>query len=175
MINVKVDTTEIEQLISEIKGFDPLDDEMVIDAICKRGVEILMTIAYRTEYKFSFGEDIVKSFKYEVLNNRTGYLINDNPHMAFVEFGTGVVGQGTSQADTNALGWVYNTKENGWWYPVASKPPEGQPSWFNNGKWYAWTRGQEAKNIFYNATLQLKSEIPSIIARVLQEKNGRNK
>ena len=173
MINLKlkVNTSELENLINELRNYNPFEDNRVIEALCKRGVELLKDEASNANFKFSSGADIINGMKYEIISNHQGVIYNDNPKMAFIEFGTGVVGKNSKQNPlASSLGWVYDQNQHGdagWWYPVASQPPKGQPSWYNNGQWYAWTRGQEAKNIFYNALERLKREIPDIIKKVL--------
>ena len=170
-LNVKVNTNELEQLITKLENYNPLSDNRVIKALCLRGVELLKDEASKANYKFSSGTDIVNGMKFEIISNSKGVVYNDNPKMAFIEFGTGVVGKNSKQNPlADQVGWVYDTNQHGdagWWYPVASQPPKGQPSWYHNCQWYAWTRGQEAKNIFYNALERLKLEVPDIIKKVL--------
>lgn len=175
MINLllKVDTSELDYFISELSNYNPLQDDRVIKALCQRGVELLKVEASNADFKFSSGQDIVSGMEYEIVSNNQGVVYNNNPKMAFIEFGTGVVGKNSGQNPlAQSVGWVYDQNEHGdagWWYPVASQPPKGQPSWYNDGQWYAWTRGQEAKNIFYNALVRLQQEIPDIVQKALKQ------
>ena len=178
MINLllRVNTSELDYLISELSNYNPLEDDRVIKALCQRGVELLKDEAANASYKFSPGDDIVSGMEFEIESNNRGVVYNRNPKMAFIEFGTGVVGRNSNQNPlAESIGWVYdqnNHGEAGWWYPVKGKPPDGQPSWYKDGQWYAWTRGQEAKNIFYNALVRLQQEIPDIVRKALNTVEG---
>lgn len=173
-----VDTSELDYFITVLEGYDMfLDDDKIITALVKRGVELLKDEASKAHYKFSDGQKIENGMKGEVESNTRGIIYNNEKEMPFVEFGTGVIGQGTAKINQEILStlkWTYDERENGWWYKTDSKPPEGQPSKYDKetGQWYAWTRGQEAKNIFYNATQRLEQEMPSIINNVLKQKGG---
>lgn len=170
-----VDTSQLNSLIVQIENFNLLEDTQLMDRIVERGVELLKEETKSANFKFGNAQDIVSDMQGQTISSKKGILFNNNPKMAFIEYGTGITGKGTSkvsEAVLNQMGWKYNEKETGWWYPVASMPPEGQPSFYDENKrqWYAWTRGQEAKNIFYNATLKLKNDIPNIIKEVIENK-----
>lgn len=171
-LDIKVDTNEIGLLINFLRSYGKVDDNRLITALVNRGVELLKDEASKANYKFSSGTDIVNGMKGVVESNTKGYIYNSSDKMAFIEFGTGVVGKNTSNISQDTLasiGWRYSEADNGWWYPTATQPPKGQPSFFDKDKnqWYAWTKGQEAKNIFYNATERLKLEMPSIIVKTI--------
>lgn len=175
-LNIKVDNNGMSYLINYLRAYGKVDDSKLITALVNRGVELLKDEASKANFKFSSGTDIVNGMKGVVESNTRGYIYNSSDKMAFIEFGTGIVGKNTSNISQDVLasiGWQYSEKDNGWWYPTESKPPEGQPSFYdkNTGQWYAWTRGQEAKNIFYNATEQLKLEMPSIIVKTFLSDN----
>lgn len=167
-LNIKTDSSQLNNLIDVLTKYQGLKDTKVMQKIVDRGVELLKEEASRADFKFGEGRDIINGMYGVVESPTSGYIANDSGKMAFVEFGTGLVGQGTSGFDTNALGWKYAVdpeKGTGWWYPVDSQPPKGQPQYFDEitGQWYAFTKGQEAKNIFYNATQRLQKELPTLI------------
>lgn len=79
---------------------------------------------------------------------------NETEYAAFVEFGTGVVGQGTYPGDTQ--GWEYNV-------PTKYKDETG-------GWWYGstYTHGNKAKPFMYNTARFMKDRAESLAKEVLK-------
>lgn len=163
----------ISKMSSLSKG-DYLSDGELINIIANRGLELLKTYALSANFKFGTGENMSTGMNKKILSiSRTlaeALLYNDNPEVAFQEFGTGVVGRDNPNPNASLVGWVYDDREEGWWYPVEDENdiPEGQPKRNFGGTWYAWTKGQVAQNVFYDTIEQLKREIPEICTEYMQ-------
>lgn len=74
-------------------------------------------------------------------------------HVAFVEFGTGIVGKGNPHPKRRD--WIYDVNghgDNGWWYPT-DNPYPNQPTKYYNGKLYAWTAGMASRPFMYKTWL----------------------
>lgn len=69
-----------------------------------------------------------------------GKLVNECWYSAFVEYGTGVVGEGTHEDPKTYQYDINNHGENGWWF------------YDEKGKAH-WTKGMEAHRFMYRATV----------------------
>lgn len=90
---------------------------------------------------------------------KVGIIRAGAPYAVYVEFGTGVVGQGSPHPAP--AGWRYdvnNHGEAGWWY-------------FNDRdqKWH-WTKGIESRPFMYNTARELEREC----GRIAREVFGRD-
>ena len=81
------------------------------------------------------------------------YIVADSKHAAFVEFGTGQLGQegGYSYPFPEGIAWEYNTGKT-----IFEIEP-GQYGWFDpgdDGKWY-FTQGMPSRPFMYETSLEL--------------------
>ena len=81
------------------------------------------------------------------------YIVADSKHAAFVEFGTGQLGQegGYPYPFPEGIAWEYNTGKT-----IFEIEP-GQYGWFypgDDGKWY-FTQGMPSRPFMYEASLEL--------------------
>ena len=81
----------------------------------------------------------------------------------YVEFGTGIVGMSSPHPKAGSSGWTYTTEHvdrngkvrSGWVYP-SSIDDRNKNKWIGeDGNWYAFTMGQEAKPFMYDTWLYL--------------------
>lgn len=94
-----------------------------------------------------------------VSNGATYYIYTDCDWAAFVEFGTGLIGQENPHPDTSIVGWKYDTNdhgEKGWFY-------------FKNGEWH-WTRGMPSRQFMYETGQQLRDM--SIVLNIARDVFG---
>lgn len=115
---------------------------------------------------------IVGSLK--VVSDDNGFSISlDGGYAVYLEFGTGIVGQGSSHTQHGEFGWVYDSKghgHSGWWYP--SSPNDPNPTAYMNietGEWWAWTKGQKSKPFMYKTWKWAKDNS----ARIVNESIGK--
>lgn len=103
--------------------------------------------------------NLKNSFEKELLDN-LGKLINNCYYSAYVEYGTGVVGNGTHP---DSEGYVYDVNmhgDNGWWF-------------FDDKGNMHWTKGMEAHRFLYNAINDyVDGEYKKIFDEVWKEEIG---
>lgn len=93
------------------------------------------------------------------------YISMDSEYAMFVEYGTGVVGEGFSHPKANIHGWEYDTNQHGdkgWYYPTTEDDPNPTKR-YKNGEWWAWTAGQESKPFMYDTWLWATQSINNMI------------
>lgn len=158
-ITVKTfDVKSIDAAISEVKGRKQYTEKRIRDiayALGKRGEEIAKQKC--REYTNGTGE-LEESIWCEVKFNSGKFKVivhMDTPYAAYVEFGTGIVGENSPHPNAGKR-WDYDVNqhgESGWVYQDAA------------GDYY-WTQGQPAKPIMWETVQQLKEEFPGIVKEV---------
>lgn len=90
-------------------------------------------------------------------DSRTGIVRTDCEYAAYVEFGTGIIGEG-DHPDAGRAGWSYDINHHGesGWYYVAR----------NRDGLVHWTQGEPAKPFMYNAFINVRSLTPQYTAVV---------
>ena len=81
--------------------------------------------------------------------------VPDCPWAAYVEFGTGVVGQESPHPDISIVGWKYDVNQHGdmgWYY-------------FKDGEWH-WTKGMPSRPFLYQTGMDLRERIEEIAREV---------
>lgn len=154
-LNVK----SIEDAIAEVKGRKQYTEKRIraiAYALGERGEEIAKQKC--REYTNGDG-DLEESIWCEVkfTGGKFKVIVHmDTPYAAYVEFGTGIVGETYKHPNKEARNWDYDMNkhgEAGWVYQDAA------------GDHY-WTQGQPAKPIMWETVQQLKEEFPSIVKEV---------
>lgn len=96
-------------------------------------------------------------------NTAVFFIVADSRHAAYVEFGTGQLGQEGSYPYPFPEGveWDYNSGET-----IIEISP-GQYGWFypKDGKWY-FTQGMPSRPFMYETSIELIQEIPKIAKEV---------
>lgn len=96
-------------------------------------------------------------------------IITGGEYATFIEYGTGIVGRDGTQHKHLPSYWVHDSKghgDNGWWYP--SSPNDPNPTAYyskNQGRWIAWTLGQESRPFMYNLWLWGRQSATQIIQK----------
>lgn len=97
-----------------------------------------------------------------------GYVACRSGHAAFVEYGTGVVGENPGGTDSRGLPYttkpysLAETKPSGWHYDVNH---HGEAGWTYQGG--RWTRGQPPRPFVYETYLRLKDLADEAKMRIL--------
>lgn len=100
---------------------------------------------------------IPRQIRFEIIDNGVSIQLTGDGGSAsnyaiFVEFGTGVVGEGSSHPKASEYGWVYDVNghgESGWWYPTDADDPNPTKKLGKEG-WIAFTRGQASRPFMYD-------------------------
>lgn len=144
-----------KDLINYKKNILQSKTELLAYKLAEKGVEIAK--ARVTTLDAIFTGELLGSIKAESGKaqkaNAIFYVIADSHHAAFVEFGTGQLGQEGSYPYPLPPGvdWEYNTGKT-----IFEIEP-GQYGWFypgDDGKWY-FTQGMPSRPFMYETTMEL--------------------
>lgn len=146
---------------------DSLDKkcERLAEELANRGVQIAKANVIRLDAIFT-GE-LLNSIHLRkgvgVKNMAVFFIVADSRHAAYVEFGTGQLGQEGSYPYPFPEGveWDYNSGKT-----IIEISP-GQYGWFypRDGKWY-FTQGMTSRPFMYETSMELMNEIPKIAKAV---------
>ena len=92
-------------------------------------------------------------------------------YAVYVEFGTGIKGEGSPHPDTAILGWKYDINQHGelgWWYPTDNADPNPYKYTAKNGTTYAWTRGMPSRPFMYETAQMLRASVVPVARSVFQ-------
>ena len=90
-----------------------------------------------------------------------GAVYTDAPYAIYVEYGTGIVGDGTRHPQYKKARWEYDIHdhgEKGWWYPSPTGwyiPKDGLTN--EEGLPLAWTKGMPSRPFMYNTMRELEN------------------
>lgn len=85
-------------------------------------------------------------------------VFTDCPHAAYVEFGTGIVGERDPHPDTSLVGWRYDINEHG----------EAGWHYYKNGEWH-WTKGMQSRPFMYETGRDLRMKVSRIAKEVFAD------
>lgn len=158
-ITINLDPKSIDKAIKELQEYKrDLKSKIneLVEELTYRGEEIAKIEVKAMDAVYT-GE-LERSIKgYFSHSTGVGIIEAGAPYAVYVEFGTGVVGEGSPHPDIRASGWVYdinNHGEEGWVY-------------FNerDGKLH-WTKGFKSRPFMYNTAQQLEKECSRIAREV---------
>lgn len=131
-------------------------------SLAEKGVSVAQVNVARLDAIFT-GE-LISSIKTEFGSSGDGvaifYIVADSEHAAFVEFGTGQLGQEAAYPYPlpDGVDWQYNTGDT-----IFEISP-GQYGWFypgDDGKWY-FTQGMPSRPFMYETSLELMEDVVGI-------------
>ena len=127
--------------------------DRVCTALCDLGVAVAVTVA-----PIDTG-DLRSSIHVEQRGGHTVLVVVDSEHAAFVEFGTGVVGEGTYQGELPE-GWSYDERRT----PEAHDPLD--PTWWYyrdpvDGEVHK-TQGQAGKGYMLSASETMRQRLMDV-------------
>lgn len=156
VIKVKLDPKSIENAINELNAYKEEVErrvKLLITVLVERGAEIAR--AKIVEMEAIDKGNLLNSVE-SVLAGNVGYIRVNADYGIFVEFGTGIVGEGKSHPQAGEFDWEYDIHEHGeagWHFPA------------DDGSWPI-TKGQPSRPFMYETAQQLRAELPSIIKEV---------
>lgn len=156
MIRTKatLSTESLKAMIQELQKYrDGIESKC--DELCRRLAEIGVSAAVsKIEGRYVTGE-LASSISFQRVGEAEYLVIADNDHAAFVEFGTGVVGDGSYQGELPS-NWEYdvnNHGDDGWWY-------------LHDDGTYWWTAGQTGKGYMASAAEEMRQQVLKIAKEV---------
>lgn len=166
-IKVKLDPKSIEKAIKELNQYKKdIENKtrLLVQRLTDLGanvvrVKIVEMGAYYSGELFSG----VSGYFSPLLN--AGFVKVTNDHVAFVEFGTGVVGQSSPHINGEYLSkaaWQYATG------PKIFTTKDGRVGWIypTDDGGFRFTEGMESRPFMYETALELQREFPRIAKEV---------
>ena len=162
-------TDGIEKLIQDLLNYKNNELQQKVDLLARtlaeKGVKIAK--ANITKLDAIFTGELLSSVHLEQGNSGGGkavfFVVADSEHAAFVEFGTGQLGQEGPYPYPlpDGVEWNYNTGRT-----IFEISP-GEYGWFyyRDGQWY-FTQGMPSRPFMYETSLELIQEIPKIAKTV---------
>lgn len=158
----------IKKLISDLEDYKKsLDDkvEMFAQRLAERGVEVAKTNVAKLGAVFT--GDLINSIHSQSGGTDNGYsvfyVVAGTKHCAFVEFGTGQMGEEAPYPYPlpEGVSWNYNSGST-----IFEISP-GQYGWFYNrdGQWY-FTQGMPSRPFMYETSIELMQEVERIAKEV---------
>lgn len=159
-IRVGLSVSEFKKAAEEVEKYKKeiiRKTKRLAERLAEEGVDIAkMKIA---EYPAVDTGELLNSMKAEpgdVVQYGSKWIIfTDCPHAAYVEFGTGIVGERDPHPDTSLVGWRYDIKEHG----------EAGWHYYKNGEWH-WTKGMQPRPFMYETGMDLKMKVSKIAKEV---------
>lgn len=159
-LSISLDPTSISQAISQLQEYQR-SFESKLDELCRRLAEIGLETAVAA-VPVDTG-DLKSSIFMERRGNAEYVVVADNDHAAFVEFGTGVVGQGTYDGELPSS-WGYDQRRT----PTAHDPLD-PTAWYyrnpNTGIVHK-TRGHAAQPYMLPASEAMRQSVMAIAKEV---------
>lgn len=91
-------------------------------------------------------------------DGKHGIVRADSRHAAYVEFGTGVLGQNNPHP---TMPWAYDVNghgNSGWWYPCSPESPNPIKWQAEDGSWWAWTKGMPSRPFMFETAKELSEQ-----------------
>lgn len=156
-IRVTLSAAEIDRAIRELDDYAEKVEklgETVVKRLTQDGVTTAQEMAmYMNAYDSG---ELVNGIVEEYRDGK-GYIHSTAPHTAYVEMGTGVVGQGSPNPNGSYPGWAYDVNghgEAGWNYIG------------KDGKLH-WTKGMPSRPFLYDTAQILKEAVPDVVTEEL--------
>lgn len=159
MISVKIhNASGLKRFIQKLNQANTILSEHLLESVCK------FAVAKGEELYLNHNHKSIK-MAYEVMGDRAQVTANGEA-VAFFEFGTGRVGEGTYPDDTKLPeSGVPITGNWEYYYPSASKATRnGEEGWFFGA---SWQTGRHAEHEMWDLSLAVKEEVPKIINKLM--------
>lgn len=156
---------------------EPLELDINLDNIMK-GIQDWESVIDAVEIGVQLGiEELCDRLRDKMIDNLDNYGLGDSniantiivepmgdgisvsvgsDYAVYVEYGTGVVGEGHQHPRATLDGWVYDVNEHGeegWWYPTTTSDPNKKKKTSKDGGLWAWTKGQASRPFMYETWL----------------------
>mgnify|MGYP001030709329 CR=1 FL=1 len=172
--DVKLDLNivlDLNKIFEDNSKFDKVSSKLawVVVSAIDEGVEELGKRAEKKCKELMSGYGLGNSSLYNNLTvekMENGFYISTfgsnysgEDYAMYVEFGTGIVGkEGKVHPKSGESGWNYDVNEHGesgWTYPTSADDPNPNKWQDEDGMYWAWTRGQQARPFMYETWLYL--------------------
>lgn len=158
-IHVKLDATEIDKAVQQVEQYAEKIEKLgenVTKRLTQDGVKTAREMAmYMNAYDSG---ELVNGIVEEYREGK-GYIHSTAPHTAYVEMGTGVVGQGSPNPNGSYPGWAYDVNSH------------GEAGWNYIGKdgKLHWTKGMPSRPFLYDTAQILKESVEHVVTEELKK------
>lgn len=159
-IKITLNPKSVSDAIKEITEYrDNLvrSKEEITRELTEAGVEIAKSIASEMN---AYDSGVLVNGIHAEYRDGKGYVVSSAPYSAFVEFGTGIVGEMSPHPDAAAWGWTYDVNQHGdlgWWFRDS------------DGEWH-WTAGMISRPFMYETAREL-NDMAGPVAKELLSRN----
>lgn len=114
----------------------------------------------------------------EQADNGISSIIASGEKINYLEFGTGIVGQGTYAGELPTQPIEFESPKGspqvtqGWEYNYPNPKTKKGDGWYYNGE---FTQGEKAQSQMFNTAKQLKEEVPKIVKEAVAEFKAKRK
>lgn len=159
---------QLQKDLKEYKNSLEYKCKLLSEKLAERGVEIAKIRISSLDAVFT-GE-LINSIHSEdkgYENKKAIFIIvTNNEHAAFVEFGTGIIGQDSPYPYElpEGVAWEYATGE------TIRQLADGRYGWFypRDGKWY-FTQGMPARPFMFETSLELQKIIVDVAKEIFEQ------
>ena len=159
------DLTGLKNFEKKIAKYSNSSNNNIYKEVGKAGVEIA-----REEY----GKHKVE-LAFEVLGNGVVRITATRKGLAYLEYGTGLVGKGTYKGSLPTQTLTFESPKNsgdyhttqGWEYFYDNPKTKDRGGWWINEK--VFTRGRVAGNQMFNTADRLNKELPKIVKGIIKK------
>lgn len=158
-IKVTLGSASISNAIAQLEDYQRKVEnlgEKVTKRLTEDGVKQAQDYAmYMNAYDSG---ELVDSIVPEYRDNK-GYIHSTAPHSAFVEMGTGIMGQNAPNSNNTVPGWVYDVNEHGekGWYYIG-----------RDGRKH-WTKGMPSRPFMYDTAQTIRQSVQYVVEDELQK------
>lgn len=167
VIQVKLDPKSIADAIKELEAYKKEIEtkaRLLVQKLTEFGAEIVRIKIVEMGAVYS-GELLSGVSGYFSPSLNAGFVRVTSDHVAFVEFGTGVVGQANPHVNGEYL------SKAAWQYATGAKiftTKDGKVGWIypTDDGGYRFTEGMQSRPFMYETALELQREFPRIVKEV---------
>lgn len=158
IINISLNGGSIDAATRKLKAYaKKVEDapEKVVKELTEQGAEQAKDFAmYMNAYDTG---ELVNGIVAEASGSE-GRIVATAPHSAYVEFGTGVVGEMSPAPHAGQNGWNYDVNEHGeaGWYYIGE-----------DGKRH-WTKGMPSRPFMYDTAKVMREAVPDKVKEALK-------
>lgn len=173
VVTVPLSLDEIKTAQQEIDKFVQDVEKKIKDflkALCDEGMTI-----YQAKITNAGTLQPIQPFNIEHKEEaHTAYFRVTDKVAVFIEFGTGLKGQGKPHPEASEVGWQYNigdtiAEDGSWFYPTDESDPNPYKWYTKDGNIYAWTRcGIPSRPYIHETANELRQDIHNIAKEVFK-------
>lgn len=162
---MKVDRSGLENFTKKVKSYSGLDQRFV-NGIASEIVEQGRVIA-----QAKYGDKKVEVSTTPVVGGK-GQIVATGKHIAYMEFGTGIEGEGTYPEDNLPKSGVPITGKWEYYYPSEFKDTvNGQKGWWTGAGHRQFVKGKAAGKQMYETSVELKEKMVEIAKQKIEGVN----